>query len=101
MARIVHPDIAEVTLEKVLSALADPVRLKIVQMAANKPQPCNVFQGELSKSTLSHHMRILREAGIIRQQAQGTSHLTALRKQELNSRFPGVLASVLKSAAKR
>ena len=101
MAKVAHPDIADVTLDQVLSALGDPVRLKIVQMAAVDPQPCHVFQGGLSKSTLSHHMKILREAGIIRQETQGTCRLTSIRKKELNSRFPGVLASVLKSAAKK
>ena len=63
MAKIDHPDLAEVSLAQVLSALGDPVRLRIVQMAADEPQPCHVFQGKLSKSTLSHHMKILREAG--------------------------------------
>jgi DNA-binding transcriptional ArsR family regulator len=99
MAKIAHPNLADVSLSQVLSALGDPVRLKIVQIAAIQPQPCHVFQGTLSKSTLSHHMKILRKAGIIRQQAEGTCHLTSLRKKELDERFPGVLKSVLKSQA--
>jgi hypothetical protein len=45
-------------------------------------------------------MKILREAGVIRQDVEGTCHLTSLRTKELNSRFPGLLASVLKSAGK-
>ena len=97
MAKIDHPDLGDISLAQVLSALGDPVRLRIVQMAASEPQPCHVFQGKLSKSTLSHHMKILREAGIILQRADGTQHLTSLRKKELDARFPGVLGSVLKS----
>jgi DNA-binding transcriptional ArsR family regulator len=95
--KISHPDLNDVRLDQVLSALGDPVRLRIVRMAAEKAQPCNAFQGTVAKSTLSHHMKVLREAGIIRQCEDGTQHLTSLRRRELNARFPGVLAAVLKS----
>ncbi len=97
MENIPHPDISKITLAQVLSALGDPTRLKIIRMAAKAPQPCHAFQGKLSKSTLSHHMKVLRDAGIITQCEQGTQHLTSLRRKELDARFPGILNAVLKS----
>jgi DNA-binding transcriptional ArsR family regulator len=95
--KISHPDLKDVTLDQVLNALGDPVRLRIVRMASEKSQPCHAFQGGFAKSTLSHHMKVLREAGIIRQCEDGTQRLTSVRWRELNARFPGVLAAVLKS----
>jgi DNA-binding transcriptional ArsR family regulator len=100
MSKTRHPDLSNVTLAQVLHALGNPVRLKIVQMAAKKAQPCNCFQGKFAKSTLSHHMKTLRQAGIIRQLEHGTQLLTSLRRRELEARFPGVLSAILKSQGK-
>lgn len=89
-------------LHQVLYALSDPVRLEIVRLAAKHPQlPCNRFLTEIPKSSLSHHWRVLREAGVIRQEGQGTSKLNSLRSSELESRFPGLLTAVLSAAGKR
>src|ERR1700677_3939623 len=97
MVKIHHPDLTDVTLAQVLAALGNPVRLRIVQMAADEPRPCHSFQGKFAKSTLSHHMKILREAGILQQCESGTQLLTSLRRKELESRFPGLLKAILKS----
>jgi len=70
--------------------------LEIVRLAARHPQlPCNRFIEEISKSTMSHHWRVLREAGLIRQVGEGTSRLNSLRREELDKRFPGMLDFVL------
>jgi DNA-binding transcriptional ArsR family regulator len=100
MARTLdHPDLKDVSLEDVMRALSDPVRLSIVRLAAQSPAlPCNRFFEEIPKSTMSHHWRVLREAGIIRQEGNGTSRLNSLRRKELQERFPGLLKLVLHEA---
>jgi DNA-binding transcriptional ArsR family regulator len=92
-----HPDIAEIELPDVLHALSDPQRLKIVRALAEDETPmnCGSFGLEVSKSTCTHHFRVLREAGVIRQQVEGTARLNSLRRDELDARFPGLLDAVL------
>ena len=55
----------------------------------------------VTKSTCTHHFRVLREAGVIQQRQQGTSRLNTLRRDDLEARFPGLLATILQSAAYR
>ncbi|MEM7062201.1 MAG: metalloregulator ArsR/SmtB family transcription factor [Cyanobacteria bacterium P01_B01_bin.77] len=100
MRPISHPDVSQITLAEVLYALGDPVRLKIVKTIAQKgEQACRSCGGdEIAKSTLSHHFKILREAGIIHTEKVGTQHLNSLRVDELEVQFPGVLAAVLAAA---
>ena len=91
-----EPDAASLELPRVLQALADPVRLSIVRLAARgEPLPCNAFFEKIPKSTLSYHWKVLRESGLIRQTKDGTSRLNALRKADLDARFPGLLDAVL------
>ena len=100
MRPISHPDTNQIPLADVLYALGDPIRLKIVKTIALKgEQACRSCGGdEIAKSTLSHHFKILREAGIVHTQKVGTQHLNSLRTDELEARFPGVLAAVLAAA---
>ncbi len=100
MRPISHPEPSQITLAEVLYALGDPVRLKIVKTIAQKgEQACRSCGGEdIAKSTLSHHFKILREAGVIHTQKVGTQHLNSLRTADLEARFPGVLAAVLAAA---
>ncbi len=96
-----HPAADELELSAVLHALSDPQRLRIVQLLADEhpnPRPCGTFGLAVSKSTLTHHFRVLREAGVIQQQADGTAKLNSLRRDDLERRFPGLLAAVLQSA---
>jgi DNA-binding transcriptional ArsR family regulator len=85
----------------VLHALSDPQRLHIVRELSEDPAPraCGSFGLAVSKSTSTHHFRVLREAGVIAQQTAGTSKLTTLRREDLDERFPGLLDAVLGSAA--
>lgn len=99
MRPFVHPQIDEVTLPTVLSALADPVRLAIVRKlyGATNGLCCNdaAPEGNLPKSTLSHHFRILRDAGLIHTEKHGLLHISRLRRAETNKKFPGLLKLVL------
>jgi DNA-binding transcriptional ArsR family regulator len=95
-----HPDRDEIELPTVLHALSDPQRLEIVRKLAEEPtpRPCGMFEVPVAKSTMTHHFRVLREAGVVRQERQGTTKLTSLRRDDLDARFPGLLDSVLASA---
>jgi len=94
-----HPERSEIELPAVLHALSDPHRLEIVRRLDedSEPRPCGTFGFEISKSTLTHHFRTLREAGVIQQQREGTTKLTWLRRDDLDARFPGLLDAVLSS----
>jgi DNA-binding transcriptional ArsR family regulator len=84
----------------VLHALSDPVRLRIVAgLARGDDRTCGSFELPVTKSTCTHHFRVLREAGIIRQRAAGTARLNTLRREELDARFPGLLATILEATA--
>ena len=93
----VHPGREEIELPAVLHALSDPQRLRIVRELATseEPLPCGSFALEISKSTRTHHFRVLREAGLIEQRREGTSRLSTLRREDLDARFPGLLDAVL------
>src|SRR5207302_8881557 len=96
MRSLHHPHIEEVALPAVLHALSDPVRLQIVRTLADcSEQSCSAVEASVSKSTLSHHFKVLREAGITHTRANGTHRLVSLRSAELEHRFPGLLTSVL------
>lgn len=92
-----HPDTDEIELAGVMHALSDPVRLQMVRALADRDAPCacGSIDVPVSKSTRTHHWRVLRENGLIRQTEQGTAKLTELRRDDLESRFPGLLKIVL------
>lgn len=97
----VHPPIEDVKLESVLYALADPARLAIVRKLSSGDCPLNcsaAAPADLPKSTQSHHYQVLREAGLIRSERKGTAVVNSLRCEELETRFPGVVRSVLAAA---
>ena len=90
-----HPAVKEIELAAVLHALSDPMRLKIVAgLAAGGPRTCKSFDLPVTKSTCTHHFRVLREAGVIRQRLEGTTRLSWLRREDLEQRFPGLIESV-------
>ena len=103
MRPLLHPAVVDITVEAVLHALADPVRVALYaeivgqECSAN----CSVLQGGLSapipKSTLSQHLRVLREAGLIRSEHRGVEVLNSSRCVEVEGRFPGLLAVILKA----
>jgi DNA-binding transcriptional ArsR family regulator len=95
-----HPPSEDLELPGVLHALSDPQRLRIVRELSRdpEPRPCGSFVLDVSKSTKTHHFRVLREAGVVAQREVGTSKLTSLRREDLDARFPGLLDAVLASA---
>jgi DNA-binding transcriptional ArsR family regulator len=91
-----HPATDEIELAGVLQALSDPMRLRIVMaLHAGDELSCKSIDLPVVKSTCTHHFRVLREAGVIRQRHEGTSRLNSLRRADLDRRFPGLLDSVL------
>lgn len=96
MTDLHHPDLSDVELPAVLQALGDPVRLQIVQaLAAEGERACGTIELDVSKATRSHHLKVLREAGVTATRPQGTKKFVSLRRDELEARFPGLLESVL------
>ena len=95
-----HPATEDLELPTVLHALSDPQRLRIVRKLSvdPEPRPCGSFEMDVSKSTCTHHFRVLREAGLIEQEVLGTARLNSLRREDLDERFPGLLDAVLASA---
>mgnify|MGYP001142218151 CR=1 FL=1 len=94
-----HPSVEDIELSSVLYALSDPTRLGIVVEAAKSgEQPCSHFNAPVVKSTMSHHIRTLREAGVIRVRVQGTQHFLTLRTEDLEARFPGLMQPLLQAA---
>ena len=94
-----HPARHEIDLAAVLHALSDPMRLRIVAgLALQDKRTCKSFDLPVTKSTCTHHFRVLREAGVIHQRAEGTTRLNSLRREDLDARFPGLLESVLGAA---
>jgi len=97
---IPHPAREDLDLAAVLHALSDPVRLGIVAgLAGGDERTCGSFDVAVTKSTCTHHFRVLREAGLIRQRQQGTMRLNSLRRDDLEARFPRLLGTILKAAA--
>jgi DNA-binding transcriptional ArsR family regulator len=99
MRTLHHPRTEEIALEDVLHALSDPVRLKIIESIADRHERnCGSVEASVSKSTLSHHFKVLREAGLTHTRANGTQRLISLRRDDLEQRFPGLLDSILAAA---
>jgi DNA-binding transcriptional ArsR family regulator len=98
------PGVDDIDLASVMHALADPSRLRTVSALAESPELCCSDLGELTrslglaKSTRSHHLRVLREAGVINMRHDGQRKMVTLRKDDLDARFPGLLDAVLVGA---
>lgn len=89
------PDLADISLATAMQALADPCRQQIVLTLLNaegRSLACNEFDLSVSKATASHHFDTLRKAGIICSCNEGTKCMSSLRSEELETRFPGLLA---------
>ncbi|MFE9258163.1 ArsR/SmtB family transcription factor [Streptomyces sp. NPDC006879] len=105
---LAHPELAEIRLDAVLHALSDPIRRQIVcalaeaERQSTSPGPvalgCSAFELPVTKSTSTHHFRVLRESGVIRQHYRGTAKLNDLRRSDLERLFPGLLDGILVAA---
>ncbi|MFF5187379.1 ArsR/SmtB family transcription factor [Streptomyces sp. NPDC000345] len=96
MKPLTHPSRAELRIEAVLDAMANPTRLKIIErLAGGEELTCSTTLPDVSPSTASRHWHVLREAGLLRARREGRIILHSLRREDLDSRFPGLLDSVL------
>ncbi|MFJ7913132.1 ArsR/SmtB family transcription factor [Kitasatospora sp. NPDC096204] len=97
---IVHPGMEDVSVQQVLEALADPARRTVVRTLAHSGTDlsCGSIDLPVGRSTSSHHFSVLREAGVLRQYYVGTTKMNALRTEELEQRFPGLLPAVIAAA---
>ncbi|SDL61138.1 DNA-binding transcriptional regulator, ArsR family [Microbacterium azadirachtae] len=96
-----HPERSEIELTAVLFALSDPERLSIARQLVDGPldmAACHATDPNLPKSTKSHFMKVLREAGVIRNEPNGRRRILTLRRDDLEARFPGLLDAVLGSS---
>jgi DNA-binding transcriptional ArsR family regulator len=95
-----QPERDALELGAVLHALSDLMRLQIVvALAKGDERTCKSFELPVVKSTCTHHFKVLREAGVIRQRQHGTMRLNSLRREDLDSRFPGLLDAVLQASS--
>jgi DNA-binding transcriptional ArsR family regulator len=97
---VTEPAPADFELPRVLAALADQHRLEAVRFVARAGESwcARVMQDTglaMSKSTFSHHLRILREAGVIARRTEGTRSYMCVRKADLDARFPGLIDAIL------
>lgn len=99
MRQIKHPAMEQVELTDIMYALSDPTRLEIVARLAKagRKMTCGEFDLNRPKSSMSHHFKILRSAGLVETLIEGTEHMNTLRVAEIEQKFPGVLQSILKS----
>lgn len=94
MANYRHPALDELELHQILSALGDATRIKIFsELLTRTEATCSPLAARLgiADSTLTHHLRILREAGITRTRPEGVLRWTSLRADDLEARFPGLV----------
>jgi DNA-binding transcriptional ArsR family regulator len=101
MRPLFHPSIEDVTVEGILHALSDPVRVAIFAgiVAGNCSQNCssflNVSERAIPKSSLSQHFKALREAGLIRGERHGVEMRNTSRCSEIEGRFPGLIPAIV------
>src|SRR5712664_4506684 len=106
MRPLYHPPLNEITVQGILYALSDPIRVRIcAELAqADSAMNCSTFlpngNVKVPKSTLSQHFKILREAGLIRSERQGVELKNSTRCQELEKKFGPLVATILQAYEK-
>lgn len=96
----VHPDIDELRLTEVMAALSDPIRVGLVRLLSDGVERgWGELRAPVAKSTLSHHLKVLRAAGLTLTREEGTRCFVKLRREDVETRFPQLLDAVLAAAA--
>lgn len=98
MREVFQPSVDQLSLSAVLNALGDPTRLQILKkLACGAEKNCSYCQLDLPKSAMSHHFKVLREAGLIHVRIEGKQRFLSIRYDDLETRFPGLLRAVINS----
>jgi DNA-binding transcriptional ArsR family regulator len=96
-----HPARDDIKLSDIFHSLSDPTRQSIVKELAEKTVlNAKNFELDIAKSTLSHHLKVLRESGLTQTRLSGTMCFVSLRREDLDARFPGLLDAILSACAK-
>src|ERR1700747_3392605 len=101
MRPLFHPSIEDVTVEGILHALSDPVRVAIYAdiVSSGCSYNCSTFlsvrEKKITKSHLSQHFKALREAGLIRGERRGVEMQNSSRCPEIEARFPGLIPAIV------
>jgi DNA-binding transcriptional ArsR family regulator len=98
------PDLADVELVDVLRVLGDPIRLQMLRVLADgAPHSKSMAEWgfDVQKSTMSHHFKTMREAGLTETLVDGRSHAIRLRREELEARFPGLVDTLVAAVSGR
>lgn len=92
-----QPERDEIRVEAVLQALGEPVRLQIIRALADAAEgiACGEIELPVTASTRAHHLRILREAGVLTTHTDGTRRISSLRREDLDALYPGLLTGIL------
>jgi DNA-binding transcriptional ArsR family regulator len=98
------PSRDDLRIEDVIAALDHPARLRVVRtLAALDPEEtlaCRQILPEMTRSTASHHWQILRSSGVVDQHREGRTLQTRLRREDLDARFPGIIAAVVEQTSR-
>ena len=103
MRPLSHPAVEDVALEDILHALSDPVRVAIFTdiAGADCARTCSAYAEvgarPIPKSSLSHHFKVLRDAGLIRSERRGVEMRNTSRCVEIEGRFPGLIPAIIKA----
>jgi len=98
-----HPDREQIRVDGVLSALGSPLRLEVIRILdSGGDHNCTMVLNQLgisSKSTMTHHWRVLRDSGVMWQRPSGRETLLTLRREDLDARYPGLLDTILAASS--
>ena len=103
MRPLYHPSVEDITVEGILHALSDPVRVAILAdiVGSACSHTCSNFlrvsERDIPKSTLSQHFKALREAGLIHGERRGVEMHNTARCEDLEKRFPGLVEAIVKA----
>lgn len=103
MRPLYHPAIKDITVQSILHALSDPVRVHIYMDLARSEctKNCTTFHSindmQLPKSTLSQHFKILREAGLIFSERKGVEMHNRTRCDELRPIYGNMIKGIIEA----
>ena len=102
MRPLFHPAVEGISVEAILHALSDPVRVAIyADIVKGCKENCSTFltvgDREIPKSTLSQHFKVLREAGLIRSERKGVEMFNTSRCEEVDRHYPGLISAIVKA----